>query len=457
MHDLRALVVDDSKVGRLTMLKKLEAMGVKVDLAESGQQALDYLARQRPDVIFMDHMMPDMDGFEVTRRIKASPATRDIPVIVVSGNEDEAFFREARAAGAIDAIAKPPANEVLEALLASLPKRVVEAVAEPVPLPAAVEPAPAPSVDMAEVRALVERLVGAAVAPLRDGFMAEIGQRLEAEAGNQSKTLGEWGERLDRQAVAMAEFRRGALDAEAVANRLQSLEQRLVPLEAEASRPPPDFDALRVDMEQRVAAGLAELQARAEGLASRLESLRQGFQDLQAGVDEHAARVEQRAGGWDSRLDTFAGDLGRVAQDVQSLRSAQAEMEQSMEQRIAQMGDEVGAARQAAIPVREEAREEVSEAASGALQAIQAELGELRERLGETRLREMVAEAMGSLQPTMAVQQLVEEREPPQLTVGEGLQAEVERLRDKVKSLATMTAIGGAVLLAVIGVVLLWG
>jgi CheY-like chemotaxis protein len=412
MHDLRALVVDDSKVGRLTMLKKLEAMGVKVDLAESGQQALDYLARHRSDVIFMDHMMPDMDGFEVTRRIKASPATRDIPVIVVSGNEDEAFFREARAAGAIDAIAKPPANEVLETLLASLPKRVAEA---------AVEPAPAPSVDMAEVRALVERLVGAAVAPLRDGFMAE--------------------------------FRRGALDAEALANRLQSLEQRLVPLEAEASRPPPDFDALRVDMEQRVAAGLAELQARAEGLASRLESLRQGFQDLQAGVDDHVARAEQRAGGWDGRLDTFAGDLGRVAQDVQSLRSAQAEMEKRMEQRIGQMGDEVGAVRQAAIPVREE----VGEAASGALQAIQAELGELRERLGETRLREMVAETMGSLQPTMAARQLVEEREPPQPTVDEALQAEVDKLKDKVKSLATMTAIGGAVLLAVIGVVLLWG
>ncbi len=457
MHDLRALVVDDSKVGRLTMLKKLEAMDVKVDLAESGQQALDYLTRHRPDVIFMDHMMPDMDGFEVTRRIKASPATRDIPVIVVSGNEDEEFFRESRAVGAVDAIAKPPANEVLETLLASLPKRVVEAPAEPAPQPKVVEPVPAPSVDMAEVRALVERLVGAAVAPLRDGFMAEIGRRLEAEARNQRMALGDWGERLDQQAAAMAELRRGAEDAETLGNRLQALEQRLAPLEAEAGRPLPDLDALRTDMEQRVAAGLAELRAGTDGMAPRLESLSHDFQDLRASVDDHAARSEQRFAGVDSRLDALAEDLGRVSRDEQSLRSAQAEMEQRVEQRveqrIQQMQYSVDAAQQAAVPVQEE----VGEAASDALQAIQVELGELREHLSEARLRERVAETLGSLQPAAATQQPVEEREPPRPTAAGGLQAEVDRLKGKVKTLSTMIAIGGAVLLAVIGVVLLRG
>jgi CheY-like chemotaxis protein len=450
MHDLRALVVDDSKVGRLTMLKKLEAMGVKVDLAESGQQALDYLARERPDVIFMDHMMPDMDGFEVTRRIKASPATRDIPVIVVSGNEDEAFFREARATGAIDAIAKPPATEVLETLLASLPKRVVEAPAVPAPQPKGVEPVPAPSVDMAEVRALVERLVGTAVAPLRDGFMAEIGRRLEAEAGNQRMALGEWGERLDQQAAAMAELRRGAADAETLGNRLQALEQRLVPLEAEAGRPLPDIDALRTDIERRVAASLTELQAGADEMAPRLESLSHGFQELRASVDDHAARSEQRFAGVDSRLDALADDLGRVSRDEQSLRSAQAEMEQRMEQRIQQMQDAVDAAQQAAVPVQEE----VGEAASDVLQAIQAEFGELRERLSEARLRELVAETLDGLQPAMPARQFVEE--PPPAS-GAGLQAEVDQLMGKVKTLTTLIAIGGALLLAVIGVVLLRG
>jgi len=73
MRNMKALVVDDSKVGRLTMQKKLEAFGVGVDLAESGLEALNYLEHHRPDVIFMDHVMPELDGFEATRRIKAAP------------------------------------------------------------------------------------------------------------------------------------------------------------------------------------------------------------------------------------------------------------------------------------------------------------------------------------------------------------------------------------------------
>lgn len=455
MHDLRALVVDDSKVGRLTMMKKLEAMGVRVELAESGQQALDYLAVHRPGVVFMDHMMPDMDGFETTRRIKASPATRDIPVIVVSGNEGEEFVREARAAGAIDAIAKPPATEVLEALLASLPKRAAEAAAEPAPRPAPA--APAPAMDLAEARALVERLVGASVAPLRADFMAELDRRLRAEAGNQHGTLAQWGERLDRQAAALDELRRGAAGAGSLGDRVRALEERLVPLEARAGEPGPDPDALRADLEQRLAAGLAGLQDRVGLLAPELESLRQGFRDSRARADDQAARAEQRANGWDSRLEALSGDLDRVARDLQSLRAAQAEMEQRaeqrLEQRIARIEEAVSAARQAAVP----AREEVDEPARALLQAIQSELGELRERLSDTRLRERVAETLGSLQPAMAAAPPVEARELLPPVVDAGLQAEMERLKGKVKTLTALVAIGGAALLALVGVVLLRG
>jgi len=438
MQDMRALVVDDSKVGRLTMMKKLEAIGVKVDLAESGQHALDYLAQHRPDMIFMDHMMPEMDGFEVTRRIKASPATRDIPVIVVSGNDEASFLQEARAAGAIDAITKPPATGVLENLLASLPKLSAEApatVLAPVvaeaPQPAVIEPATAPSIDMAEVHALLERLVGAAVAPLHDDFMAEIGQYLEVESGNQRKKLAEWGERLNQQAATMEELRRGAADAETLGNRLQALEQRLLPLEAEAARPQPDLHTLQSEIVQRFVARLAESDARVDAIAPELESLRRGIHDVQARLDQHAAQAEQ------------------------SMRSTQAEYEQRIDQSIAQLRETLGAAQQvAAVP--EVVVEAVASEASADIQAMQAELDALRDRLSESRLQQLVAETIGNLQPAAEAQRVVVEPAVPPVA-SENLQAELAQLRNKVKTLTLATAVGGALLLAAIGIAVFGG
>ncbi len=380
MHELRALVVDDSKVGRVTMLRKLEAMGLKVDLAESGQIALDYLAQRQPDVIFMDHMMPDMDGFEATRRIKAAPATRNIPVIIVSGNDEAGFIEEARAAGAIDAIGKPPTNEALEALLASLPTQDAAAVT-----------APAPSLDMAEVHALLARLVAEGLAPLRE----------------ERKTLEESAVRLDLQAAAMADLQRAeaatVAAAETLANRVQTLEQRLRPLESEAARPRPDLAALRAEIEQlveqRIASGLAESQARSESLAPQWENQRNDFQELRSRLDEHAAQSDQFGAMTDSRLNMFGEDMERISRDVQALSAARAE------------------------------------------------LAELRQHLSETRLRELVAESLNQLHPVAAT--------PP--AAGASPQTEVTELRARLKTLSTLTAIGGALLLAAIGGLLIWG
>ncbi|UCE77836.1 MAG: response regulator, partial [Gammaproteobacteria bacterium] len=58
----RALVVDDSKSARLVLRRMLEKHGIAVETVESARAALDFLGNQRPDVIFMDHMMPGMDG-----------------------------------------------------------------------------------------------------------------------------------------------------------------------------------------------------------------------------------------------------------------------------------------------------------------------------------------------------------------------------------------------------------
>jgi hypothetical protein len=300
------------------------------------------------------------------------------------------------------------------------------------------------------------------------------------------------------------------VDAETLGNHLQALEQRLLPLEAEAARPQPDFDALRADIDQRLAARFAESDARTDKLAPELESLRRDLHDMQARLDQHAAQAEQKASEWSSkwssewvgRLDTLAADQARVSQDVQSIRSTQAKFEQRIDQSIAQLRETLSAVEQVAAAVPEVAGEALAAEASADIQAMQNELDELRDRLTESRLQQLVAETVGNLQPAAEAQhaavepvgsdnlqaeldelrerlsesrlrQLVEEAvgnlqpvadtqhavvEPPAPPVGsENLQAELAQLRNKVKTLTVATAVGGALLLVAIGIAVFGG
>ncbi len=102
----KVLVADDDAINRqvLAELLKPEYM---VLLAKDGAQALDRAARHQPDLILLDVVMPDMDGYEVLRRLRADPATEDVAVIFVSGldrPEDEANGLKM---GASDYISKP--------------------------------------------------------------------------------------------------------------------------------------------------------------------------------------------------------------------------------------------------------------------------------------------------------------------------------------------------------------
>ncbi len=102
----RALIVDDSRSARVILSRMLEQQGLTVDTAESAEQALDYLQRSRPDVIFMDHLMPGMDGFQAVQTIKADPLTATIPLMMYTSQEGELYVSQARALGAVGVLPK---------------------------------------------------------------------------------------------------------------------------------------------------------------------------------------------------------------------------------------------------------------------------------------------------------------------------------------------------------------
>ena len=100
MSSKRALVVDDSKSARAFLSRILERHEITVDAAESAEAAIDYLTRNRPDVIFMDHMMPGMDGFQAVQSIKNNPRTSAIPILMYTSQEGDLYLGQARALGA---------------------------------------------------------------------------------------------------------------------------------------------------------------------------------------------------------------------------------------------------------------------------------------------------------------------------------------------------------------------
>ena len=86
----KVLVVDDSAPELSNIKKIISNIGCIVISASNGKQALDLAKSEKPDIIFMDIIMPDMDGYEATRKLSNDPLTRNIPIIFVSSKGQKA-------------------------------------------------------------------------------------------------------------------------------------------------------------------------------------------------------------------------------------------------------------------------------------------------------------------------------------------------------------------------------
>ena len=180
----KVLLVDDSKSARIVLSRLLKQHGFEVDMAESGESALEYLEQGRPDAIFIDYMMDGIDGLEAICRIKEDPNISHIPVVMCSANETEDYAVAALAKGAIGILPKPPTKEKLSEMV-GLISQPVEA-----PLVAAVETAeaampasPVVTITADEVRRIVQQEASAALAETVEEMVEKaLAGRLDQQA-----------------------------------------------------------------------------------------------------------------------------------------------------------------------------------------------------------------------------------------------------------------------------------
>jgi len=159
---MKVLLVDDSKAARFAMRNLLQKEGLEVELAESGEEALEKLAAEPMDMVFMDQSMPGMGGIEATRKITSGESTSKIPVVLCTGNEGDKLEEMAEEAGAIGVLTKPPQAEKLRAILQTLGGEAAAPVEEAAP-----EPVAATVTASADTESVVAKLLEQAITPLK--------------------------------------------------------------------------------------------------------------------------------------------------------------------------------------------------------------------------------------------------------------------------------------------------
>lgn len=117
MYGKNALVVDDSATARTVLKHQLNRFDIVVESASDGSHALEILRSHTPDVIFLDHIMPGLDGFQVLQRLKKNQFTKGIPVVMYTSQAAPEYTRQAKSLGAIAVISKKVTDEqLMEAL-----------------------------------------------------------------------------------------------------------------------------------------------------------------------------------------------------------------------------------------------------------------------------------------------------------------------------------------------------
>jgi two-component system, cell cycle response regulator DivK len=120
----KILLVEDNEMNRDMLSRRLQRQGYEVVVAVDGQQGVDLAHAEAPSVVLMDMSLPVLDGWEATRRLKAAPDTRDIPILALTAHAMAGDRDQALAAGCDDYDTKPiELPRLLEKIAALLEKK----------------------------------------------------------------------------------------------------------------------------------------------------------------------------------------------------------------------------------------------------------------------------------------------------------------------------------------------
>ncbi|MCG8487436.1 MAG: response regulator [Chromatiales bacterium] len=254
----QAFLVDDSKSARIVLSRMLKKSGFDgVEMAESGEEALERLKTLTPDAIFVDFLMEGIDGLETITEIKKDPRFDATPIVMCTANEGDEYVRAAVDHGALGILAKPPTEESLGKIIDLIEEHQREVAMS------------APQVEVAEEQPeLPVDLAGAEETPTQvmpSGLSEADIRRIALQAANQS---------AEEKARQTAELVVREIVEQAVSDSLEQrlaglvdhyLEQKLQPVLAEleqqsdsAEPPEIDTDELKKDVVEQVNSGLED-------------------------------------------------------------------------------------------------------------------------------------------------------------------------------------------------------
>ena len=177
----QAFLVDDSKSARIVLGRLLKKNGFdEVEMAESGEQAIEQLKNLNPDAIFVDFLMDGMDGLETISQLKKDSRFVNTPMVMCTANEGDRYLQAAVEHGALGILAKPPTDESLKEIIEMIERQEQRPVAVPV---ANDDIAPMPDIGLSEqqVRDIASRAARATAESAAAGIAQEKADAIAKE------------------------------------------------------------------------------------------------------------------------------------------------------------------------------------------------------------------------------------------------------------------------------------